>query len=273
MTTSTSKNVLDEIVEHKRVEVKLAKSRVSAVELSAQVADLPATRGFARAIEQAEDMALIAEVKKASPSAGLIRADFDPVALAKTYVQHGATCLSVLTDERFFQGSLDYLKQIRRAVDVPLLRKEFVIDPYQILEARVAGADAILLIAECLSQSLMEELFGKATELGLDTLIELHDEEHLDRVLSIGSKLVGINNRNLKTMVTDLQQTERLAARIPAEVLLVGESGIRTRTDVDRLKLAGARAILVGESLMKQPDVGAAVEALMKPQSRHAVVE
>lgn len=148
-----------------------------------------------------------------------------------------------------------------------------MIDPYQILEARVAGADAILLIAECLSQSLMEELFGKATELGLDTLIELHDEEHLDRVLSVGSKLVGINNRNLKTMVTDLQQTERLAARIPAEVLLVGESGIRTRADVDRLKLAGARAILVGESLMKQPDVGAAVEALMKPQSRHAVIE
>ncbi|MBA4031567.1 MAG: indole-3-glycerol phosphate synthase TrpC [Planctomyces sp.] len=264
MTTTETKNVLDHIVEHKREEVARAKSELPLIELAARLKDVPPPRGFIEAIARASDIALIAEVKKASPSAGLIRADFEPVELAKTYVRHGATCLSVLTDEKYFQGSLDYLRRIRAAVDVPLLRKEFVVDPYQILEAKVAGADAILLIAECLPQPLLEELFQKATELGLDTLIELHDEEHLERVLELGPKLVGVNNRDLKTMVTDLEQTVRLASRIPEGVLLVGESGIRTRADVDRLKSAGARAVLVGESLMREPDVGQAVDRLLQ---------
>jgi indole-3-glycerol phosphate synthase len=206
---------------------------------------------------------LIAEIKKASPSAGLIRADFDPVAIARIYEQHGANCLSILTDEKYFQGRLDYLTAVRATVALPVIRKDFIIDRYQVLEARVAGADCILLIAECLNDCEMRDLYFYASELGMDALIEIHDEENLDRVLKLEPGMIGINNRNLKAMVTDLQHTIRLSPRIPADCLLVSESGIKTPADVEQLQQAGARAMLVGESLMKQPDIGAAVDRLL----------
>jgi indole-3-glycerol phosphate synthase len=206
---------------------------------------------------------MIAEVKKASPSAGLIRADFDPVAIAKVYAANGAACISCLTDEKYFQGRLEYLTAIKQAVSLPVLRKDFIVDRYQVLEARAAGADAILLIAECLDDCHLRDLYFYASELGMECLIELYEPDNLDRVLKLQPPLVGVNNRNLKTMITDLDHTLRLAPRIAAQSLLVAESGIRTRADVERLTAAGCRAILVGESLMKSADIGASVRALL----------
>lgn len=203
-------------------------------------------------------MALIAEVKKASPSAGVICPDFDPVRIAREYEAAGASCLSVLTDEQFFQGSLDYLKQIREAVKLPLLRKDFIIDERQILEAIEWGADAILLIVAILDDARLNHFHSLARETGLAALVEVHDEEELDRAIAIGAELIGVNNRDLKTFNVDLGTTERLAARLLASPLcprpaplLVAESGIHNRNDVRRLKACGARAILVGESLMR----------------------
>lgn len=263
MTSAAERNVLDVIVARKRQEV--AEARMlrpeSLLEDEAGLAEPP--RGFADAIFNNPGVALIAEVKKASPSAGLIRAEFDAVGIARVYENHGATCLSVLTDEHFFQGHLNDMRAVRAAVSLPVLRKEFIIDRYQILEARAAGADCILLIAECLEQNLLADLYGYARELGMDVLIELYEPENLERVLSLNPRLVGVNNRNLKTMVTDLDHTIRLAKQIPASVMLVGESGIRTHEDLLRLKDAGVKAVLVGESLMKQQNIGTAVNALL----------
>ncbi len=259
-----SVNILDEIVAHKRREVTAAQQLRPRSELEARFASAPPVRDFRAALlSAAPRLGLIAEIKKASPSAGLIRADFDPVAIARIYEQHGANCLSVLTDERYFQGHLDYLTAVRAAVSLPVIRKDFIIDRYQVLEARVAGADCILLIAECLNDCEMRDLYFYASELGLETLIEIHDEENLDRVLKLEPGLIGVNNRDLKAMVTDLQHTIRLAPRSPADCLLVSESGIKTHADVQQLQHAGARAILVGESLMKQADIGAAVDLLL----------
>lgn len=256
-------NVLIQIIDHKRGEVAEAKRLRPANGLQEQLAHAPAVRDFAQALRSKSDMALIAEVKKASPSAGIIRTDFDPVAIAKTYEQHGAACLSVLTDEKFFQGHLDYLRAVRSAVQIPVLRKDFIIDRYQVLEARAAGADCILLIAECLDDCHLRDLYFYASELGMESLIEIYDPENLDRVLKLEPALVGVNNRDLRSFVTDLDHTIRLAPRLAPATLLVSESGIKTRADVDRLRAGGARAILVGETLMRSPDIGQAVDELL----------
>jgi len=194
--------------------------------------------------------------------AGLIRADFDPVAIARTYAEHGAACVSVLTDEPFFQGRLSDLEQVRAAVAPPVLRKDFILDRYQLLEARAAGADAVLLIAEILDEESLPRLFRQAHELGMQCLVELYDAENLPRVLGAGARLVGVNNRDLRTFVTRLEHTLELAGRLPPGCCLVSESGIRTRDDVLRLQAAGVRAVLVGETLMRAPDVGAKLDEL-----------
>jgi len=273
---TSSDNVLQAIVEHKRTEVAAARDRRPEVELQAQLNSAPPVRGFANALSmnslrkdsaQSSKIGLIAEVKKASPSAGIIRADFDPVAIARIYEAHGANCLSVLTDEKYFQGHLDYLTAVRQQVAIPVMRKEFIIDRYQVLEARIAGADCILLIAECLDDCRMRELYFYALELGMDVLIEIHDAENLDRVLKLEPRMLGVNNRNLRLMKTDLSHTIDLASRIPPETILVSESGIKTHADVLLLQQAGAGAILVGESLMRSPDIGQAVDLLLGNQT------
>lgn len=256
-------NVLEEIVAYKRVEVAAAKQARPQADLQSRLADAPPVRDFCEALRSAAPrLGLIAEIKKASPSAGLIRANFDPVTIARTYERHGANCLSVLTDEKYFQGHLDYLTAVRMAVSIPVLRKDFIIDPYQVLEARVAGADCVLLIAECLNDCQMRDLYFYASDLGLETLIEIHDAENLERVLKLEPGLIGINNRDLKAMVTDLDHTVRLSTAVPRDCLLVSESGIKTHADVLKLQQSGAAAMLVGESLMRQPDIGAAVDRL-----------
>jgi indole-3-glycerol phosphate synthase len=206
---------------------------------------------------------LIAEVKKASPSRGVIRSDFDPVEIARTYQRHGATCMSVLTEETYFQGSLDYLPRIRTAVEVPLLRKDFILDAYQLFEARLAGADAVLLIAECLEDAALRDLHDVAIQLGMVPLVEFYRPENLARVLAAGATLIGVNNRDLRTFTTDLEHTIRMRQQIPPDRVLVGESGIHSRGDVERLEAAGVQAVLVGESLMASPDIGAAVDRLL----------
>jgi indole-3-glycerol phosphate synthase len=254
--------ILDEIVASKRRELEAARSRTPPAELERQLASAPLVRDFRTALDQPGTVQVIAEVKKASPSAGVIRADFDPVAIARTYEQHGAACISVLTDEPYFQGRLEYLTRIREQVGRPLLRKDFILDRYQLLEARLAGADAVLLIAEILTGPELPRLFREAADLGLQCLVELYDAENLPRVLDCGARLVGINNRNLRTFVTRLEHTLDLMPQLPADCCLVSESGIRTRADVLRLQAAGVRAILVGESLMAAPDIGVQLDRL-----------
>lgn len=258
--------ILHKITEHKRREVALAKSRRSLSSLQSGVGDLEdQPRGFLRALRATADSgwtAVIAEVKKGSPSKGVIREDFDPLAIAEIYQTNGAACLSVLTDEHFFMGHLLYLSKIREVVNLPLLRKDFICDPYQIYEARVAGADAVLLIAAMLDASQLAEYNALATELHLDVLLEVHDEPELEMALATGCELIGINNRNLQTFETDLATTERLLPMIPHGHFVVAESGIACRTDVLRLQRAGARGFLVGESLMREDDIGAKLREL-----------
>lgn len=256
--------ILDEIVAAKRQEVAAARAQVSLRELERRAADAPPVRDFFAALAKGPPVRLIAEVKKASPSAGLIRPDFDPVAIAETYAAHGAACISVLTDEPYFQGSLDFLKAIRAAVELPLLRKDFIIDPYQVVEARAAGADAVLLIAECLDDAGLGELYAAILEGGMTALVECYEPENLDRIAALGAPLIGVNNRDLRTFQTDLEHVIRLRPRAPSGCLLVAESGIRSRADVQRLASAGIQAMLVGESLMRQPDLGAAVDCLLR---------
>jgi indole-3-glycerol phosphate synthase len=270
--------ILDTIVEEKKREVaRLPQRSVSTADLKAALKARGGLRDFAGALRKPRHgpVALIAEVKKASPSAGLIRADFDPVRIAREYEAAGASCLSVLTDEKFFQGSLEYLGLIRQAVKLPLLRKDFIIDERQILEAVEGGADAILLIVAIMSDAQLRQFHALATGAGLAALVEVHDEAELDRALAAGAQLIGVNNRDLKTFKVDLATTERLAARLRtstagmqhstrnASALLVAESGIHTRTDVERLRKCGAQAMLVGESLMKHADIGAKVRELL----------
>ena len=259
--------ILDTIVEQKRLEVaRLPADPVTVETLRTALARRADRRDFFAALRNPRrgDVALIAEVKKASPSAGVIRPDFDPVRIAREYEAAGASCLSVLTDERFFQGSLRFLRDIRAAVHLPLLRKDFIIDARQIREAVEWGADAILLIVAILDDARLRQFHELATGAGLAALVEVHDEAELDRALAIGARLIGVNNRNLKTFTVDLATTEQLAARLQADqagrdVLLVAESGIHTRADVERLRACGARAILVGESLMRERDLAAKV--------------
>ena len=255
--------ILDAIVVLKREEVAAARRLEPLENLETRVAIAPPVRDFRAALEGTGPIRLIAEIKKASPSAQIIRANFDPVAIAKIYQQHGAACLSVLTDTPYFQGHLAHLMQVRASVAVPLLRKDFLIDDYQVIEARAAGADAILLIAEILDDATLVRLLELARRLGMATLVEFHDEVNLPRVLACGADLVGINNRNLRNFVTDLNHTLRLREQIPTAVVLVSESGIRTRHDVEQLEAAGVSAILVGESLMRAPDIGLAIDRLL----------
>jgi indole-3-glycerol phosphate synthase len=255
--------ILDKIVATKRLEIDQTKSARPEAELRARLADAPPVRDFFTPLAVGGPIKLIAEVKKASPSAGVIRADFDPVAIAKTFEAHGATCVSVLTDEQYFQGRLEYLTQIRAAVGLPVLRKDFILDTYQLLEARAAGADAVLLIAECLDDCNLRKLFNAACELGLAPLVELYEPANLQRVFDAGATLIGVNNRNLHTFEVDLDRTIRLRQRVPDECVLVGESGIKTHADLQKLKAAGVDAILVGESLTREADIGAAVDRLL----------
>jgi len=252
-------NILDTIVEHKRLEVAELPARIIAAgDIRDAMLEHDERRDFLGALRQPRrgKVALIAEVKKASPSAGVICKDFDPVRIAIEYEQAGATCLSVLTDKKFFQGDLEYLRDIRAAVKLPLLRKDFMIDERQILEAAEWGADAILLIVSILDAARLKHFHTLATEAGLSALVEVHDEAELDRALAIGAPLIGVNNRDLKSFKVDLANTEHMAAKLsaarkPGAQLLVAESGIHTRNDVDRLARCGAGAILVGESLVR----------------------
>jgi indole-3-glycerol phosphate synthase len=265
-------NILEKIVEQKKREVAQLPARlIAAGDLRDAMLERGESRDFLAALRPASRItnhesriALIAEVKKASPSMGVICPNFDPVRIAKEYETAGASCLSVLTDEKFFQGSLDYLRQIRAAVKIPLLRKDFIIDERQILEAIEWGADAILLIVAILTDAQLEKFHTLAVEAGLAVLVEVHDEEELERALKISPALIGVNNRNLKTFKVDLATTEKLAPRITHHAsLLVAESGIHARADVERVKKCGAGAILVGESLVKQGDIGAKVRELL----------
>lgn len=255
--------ILDRIVETKWREIEVARRGLPEAELERRAATLPPARDFTAAVGRPGAVRVIAEVKKASPSAGVIRADFDPVQIATTYEAHGAAAISVLTDASYFQGSLEYLTAVRRAVGCPVLRKDFVLDRYQLLEARVAGADAALLIAECLPGDRLAALQREATALGLHTLVELHDAAELCRVLDSGAKVIGINNRDLRTFTTRLEHTLELLPRIPNDRVVVSESGIKTHADLGRLRAAGVRAVLVGESLMRAPDIGAALDELL----------
>jgi len=247
-------NILDKIVAGKKREIaKLPARLIAAGDLRDAMLEHGERRDFIAALKNPRrgDIALIAEIKKASPSAGIICEDFDPVQIAKEYETGGASCLSILTDEKFFQGSLDYLRRIRDAVKLPLLRKDFIIDERQILEAIEWGADAILLIVAILDDSQLKNFHSLTTEAGLTALVEVHDETELERALKIGTDLVGVNNRDLKTFQVDLATTEKLAKKISTGKILVAESGINTRADVERLKKCGAKAILVGESLLR----------------------
>jgi indole-3-glycerol phosphate synthase len=255
--------ILDKIVASKCREIEASKARQSLAELERLVPSAPPVRDFFAALAGLGPIRLIAEVKKASPSKGLIRADFDPVETALTYEEHGAAAISVLTDTPFFQGSLEYLQAVRSRVGLPVLRKDFILDHYQVVEARAAGADAVLLIAECLDDCSLRSLHNRALELGLTPLVELYEPANLGRVLDAGARLIGINNRDLRTFEVDLDHTLRLLESIPRDCLVVSESGIRTRQDVLRLEAAGVAAMLVGETLMASPDIGAAVDGLL----------
>ncbi|MBK5277130.1 MAG: indole-3-glycerol phosphate synthase TrpC [Desulfuromonadales bacterium] len=266
MTTKTP-DILKNIMEHKQHEVATAKAAVSVSELKSRIADLEdVPRGFERHLREAAASnwtAIIAEVKKGSPSKGIIRPDFDPLDIAEIYQNNGATCLSVLTDEHFFMGHLRFLVLIRETVSLPLLRKDFICDPYQIYEARAAGADAILLIAACLELAQLREFHALARELHLDVLLEVHDEAEMETALRTDCSLIGVNNRNLRTFVTDLGTTGRLARMMPPDRLLVAESGINSRSDITRLQADGAGAFLIGESLMREDDIGAKLQELL----------
>jgi indole-3-glycerol phosphate synthase len=258
-------DALARICAGRREAVAARKARLPLRELERRMPQSP-PRGFRRALQAklaTDGIALIAEIKKASPSQGLIRAEFDPPALARAYAAGGAACLSVLTEEQHFQGADADLQAARAAVDLPCLRKDFIVDPYQVVEARVIGADCVLLIVAALEDGEARALCGLAHDLGLDVLIEVHDDGELERALRLDAALVGINNRNLKTLQVDLRTTERLAPRVPDDRLLVAESGLQSHADLDRMTAAGARCFLVGEALMRQADVAAATRALL----------
>lgn len=259
-------DVLARICADKRAHVARRKRERPLSDLDRAARAAGATRGFAARLASAVEAGrygLIAEIKKASPSKGVIRADFDPPALARAYAAGGATCLSVLTDEPYFQGRDEYLTAARAVVELPVLRKDFILDPYQVLEARALGADCVLLIMAALDDAQASELDAAARDLGMDVLVEVHDAAELERAVRLGARLVGINNRNLKTLAVDLATTEQLAPRLPAGVLAVSESGLFTPADLARMARAGCRCFLVGESLMRQPDVAAATRALL----------
>ena len=255
--------ILDEILEHKRQEVAASKRRVSSNSMAERASGCRETiRGFRQALTARPGVRVIAEIKRRSPSKGEIRPDFDPVDCARSYAGAGAAAISVLTDERYFGGRLEFLEAVRSAVRIPLLRKDFVVDAYQIDETRVSGADAVLLIVAALSGKELEGLRQHALSLGLDVLVEVHDEEDLETALAAGADLIGINNRDLRSFETDLAVTERLAPQVPGDALIVAESGIFSHEEIRRLEGVGVHAFLVGESLMRETDVGLALRRL-----------
>jgi indole-3-glycerol phosphate synthase len=258
-----AETILDKIVATTRRDLEIRRAQAPESELRRRLADAPPPRDFFAALAKPGPIRLIAEVKKTSPSAGIIRSHFDPIQIAKTYEAHGAACISVLTDEPYFQGSLEYLSQVRASVGIPVLRKDFILDSYQLLEARAAGADAVLLIAECLDDCTLRKLHNETINLGMAPLVELYEPENLQRVLDAGAALIGVNNRDLRTFTVDLEHTLRLRPRVPQECVMVSESGVRSRQDVERLENAGVEAMLVGESLMREYDIGAAVDRLL----------
>ena len=260
--------ILDKIILQKQNDLAATVAQRPLSEIQRRVDSAPPIRDFLAALKRQHPMGLIAEVKKASPSAGLIRADFDPVQIARIYAQNGAACISVLTEEHFFQGHLSYLEQVRTEVNIPVLRKDFIIDPYQVWEARASGADCVLLIAECLNDAQLHTLVSLSQQLGMQTLVEVYDSENISRVLELNLPLIGVNNRDLRTFATDLQHTIRLREQIPTEIMVIGESGIHTRDDVRRLEAAGIHGILVGESLMRSQDIGARVRQLLGNPAR-----
>ncbi|GHA90680.1 indole-3-glycerol phosphate synthase [Algimonas arctica] len=251
-------DILAKIAAYKVDEV----ANINATWIKTALRTAPAPRGFLKALQNGSQPALICEVKKASPSKGIIRENFDPIAIAKAYAAGGAACLSVLTDGPGFQGSKEIFSAVRDATDLPLLRKDFMIDPLQVREARAMGADAILIILAMTDDSISRNLIAEAEALGMDVLVETHDADELQRAIDLGAALIGINNRNLRTFETSLDTFDSLAPSVPAEALLVAESGIFTRQDIERLKRSGAQAYLIGESLMRQADVEAATRAL-----------
>ncbi|PJF21082.1 MAG: indole-3-glycerol phosphate synthase TrpC [Phototrophicales bacterium] len=257
----TTNTILDKILAQKVIEIRArqAKTPLNKLINLAKIACAP--RNFTAALQR-DTVALIAEVKKASPSKGVLIEDFDPVKLGKTYAQNGAAAISVLTDEMFFQGSLDYLTQVRDAVKIPVLRKDFIIDPYQVYEARAAEADAVLLIVAALDDGLLAELYALIYQLGMTALVEVHDEIEMERALKLEATVIGVNNRDLKTFNVDLRTTSRLAQMIPKNVTLVAESGIYSAADVLQMAQAGAHAVLVGESLVKSEDIAGMVRTL-----------
>ncbi|MFD1612050.1 indole-3-glycerol phosphate synthase TrpC [Sphingomonas tabacisoli] len=256
-------NKLDEICAHKRGEVAERKRRTSPAELAERIAAQSAPRGFRRALDTAPGYGLIAEIKKASPSKGLIRPDFDPPAHARAYEAGGAACLSVLTDERYFQGHDDYLVTARAACSLPVLRKDFMVDPWQVAEARALGADAILIIVAALSDAQMTEIEAAAIEHGMDALVEVHDAGELDRALRLKSRLIGVNNRDLRDFSVDFARTYELVGSAPAGCTFVAESGLTTHADLSAMAEHGVRCFLVGEALMRQTDVEAATQRLL----------
>ncbi len=260
---------LDRIVATKQQEVDRLKQHFSFSEAERTIARMAPCRGFAKALSNGKKrgMGLIAEVKKASPSKGLIRADFHPVEIARAYIEAEADCLSVLTDESYFQGSVQYLQDVREAVEAPILRKDFTIDLAQIYEARMIGADAVLLIAAILSDAQLKEFSAAARDLGMDALVEVHDRSETERACELDAELIGINNRDLRTFATDLHTTEALISLIPKTKTVVSESGISDAQQIRYLQTVGAGAVLVGEHFMRQPDIFRAVHELMGPVS------
>jgi len=248
--------ILDDIVRDKRVDLQRTKAAVSLADLQQRPLFRGGRRGF-RAALQAQPRTIVAEVKKASPSKGVMRADFDPVQIATGYARHGAAAISVLTEERYFQGHLDFLAAIRAVVEVPLLRKDFLFDPYQLYEARAYGADAVLLIVAMLADAQLHELLWLADELNLAPLVEVHDRIELTRAIAAGARILGINNRDLRTFHTTLATTEELVRLVPSDALVIAESGIETLADIQRLERAGVGAFLIGETLMRASDPGA----------------
>lgn len=271
MSASAPESFLTRILAHKRIEVARQSIKIPLTHLQAKIAAMPSPRDFAAALRQSGRPALIAEVKRASPSRGVLIERFDPLEIAGVYVEHGADAISVLTDVRFFQGSLKYLEGIRQAQDherpAPLLRKDFIIDPYQVYEARAYGADALLLIVAALDDGDLTALMRLTGELGLAALVEVHNEAELDRALAAGATIIGVNNRDLHTFATTLETTRRLAARLPAQgrPILASESGITSAADVAQAYAWGADAVLVGEALVTAPDIAAKVRELARP--------